>query len=543
MDLYKPESEYDLLFAGGGFSAAVTLAYVLDEIGALWKAGCGPGKAPGAAPVRIAVCDARGRFPKGLSYSEDEDSSAFMIIPASDMMPPDPGGGNAFTDWLVQEQSSWADRLSQSRNSLVKAWLPALTRAVEKRDFESAFFPRSVVGWFLEDLAAKAVAAAEADGYAQVDVRPLEIDRVQRNPGGGPLSISTANSGVFTAGQLVVAIGSGAFGALCPSEPDGKALMTAPLDNGVSALRRELQDRLQDHDGEMGPEILVIGSNASSLDVISVLLDLHAEQGKPARITAVSPSGYFPPEYRSMAISRPDPDPCRALSDLVASDRAPTAQAIHDCAVRDRQNLLQVGAHIGEAKTLIYDHVLKLIKRLDAEEKRTFVEIYGNGLSRQFFMTSPIYAQLYRDAIAAGQLRIISGTVKRIQASDAGAGVEYDLAGKAVRDSFDLVVDCSGFECPLSQSSIPLVQSLFADLGAQQNRSGRGFKTAQDSFEIAPDVFVLGPLFAGNVDSTGICRWHLETTRGIAEIARICAKDLVGRMEISAKTGAPAYPV
>ncbi|WP_424943197.1 FAD/NAD(P)-binding protein [Aliiroseovarius crassostreae] len=520
----QPTGAYELLFAGGGFSASMTLIHVLQELAGRRTAADGP-ELP---PIRIAVFDDRGRFPKGLSYSEDETSSAFLITPASEMMPPVAEGGNVLTRWLAQNRPLWENRLQHSQNAIVQAWLPRLIDAVERRDFERAFLPRSVIGWFLEDQVGLAMQDAEAKGYARVDILPKGVRRVGRRSGEKGLFVTVEDGATYKTDQLVVAVGSGTFGALPAGIPVGRALMTKPLENGVSALRRDLEERLQDYDGALGPKVLIIGSNASSLDVVSVLLDLHRQQGKTARITSMSPSGQFPPEYRDSQDARDDP--CAALAERGASPKSPTARDIYDCALQDLCQMQERGVHIGEAKTLIYRHVLALIGRLSPEEKCDFVEVYGNDLSRRFYMTSPIYAELYRNALDDGQVKTMSGCVVDIQPSEGGAGVTYEAAGKTELETFDLVVDCSGFEHPLEQSSNPLIQSLFADLGARQNRSGRGFKTASGSFLIAPDVSVLGPLYAGNVDRTGVCRWHLETTRGISEIAKLCAQDLVPRL-------------
>jgi uncharacterized NAD(P)/FAD-binding protein YdhS len=108
--------------------------------------------------------------------------------------------------------------------------------------------------------------------------------------------------------------------------------------------------------------------------------------------------------------------------------------------------------------------------------------------------------------------------------------VGYTSEGQSKWVDFDLVVDCSGFEFPLSKSTAPLVQSLIKDLDARENHSQRGFIATPGSFEIAPNVMVVGPLYGGNVDATGVCRWHLETTRGIAEIADIAAREIVARL-------------
>lgn len=525
---HQSTDTFELMFVGGGFSASMTLIHVLGELAELRKASDGPDQ----PPIRIAVFDDRGRFPKGLSYSEDESSSAFLITPASEMMPPLPEGGNALTMWLEQNRTLWADRLHGSQNAIVQAWLPRLTDAVAKRDFGRVFLPRAVIGWFLEDQVGSAIKAAKAKGYARVDILPLGVERLHRVPGEDGVLVTVEGGATYKTDQLVVAVGSGAFGALTPKGPDGRALMTKPLENGVSALRRDLQDRIQTHSVPLGPKVLVIGSNASSLDVVAVLLDLHRQQGKTARITSVSPSGQFPPEYRDVQSVRADP--CKALSERVALPQPPTAQEIYDCALQDLQQMQESGIHVGDAKTLIYRHVLALIGRLSSDEKQEFVEAYGNDLSRRFYMTSPIYAELYRDAMEGGQLKVMSARVIRIAPSKDCAEVTYEAEGKTASETFDLVVDCSGFEYPLEQSSNPLIRSLFTDLGVTQNRSGRGFKTAAGSFEIAPDVSVLGPLYAGNVDPTGVCRWHLETTRGISEIARLCARNLVQRLERTA---------
>lgn len=523
MTSYLPSRHRDLTFAGGGYSAAITLTYLLRRLGDEQNtAGCD-------TPFRITVCDALGRFPKGLAYSEGEHSGAFVITPASEMMPPRPGGGNDLTQWLTENRAMWTDRLAMSRNARVREWLPALIEAADRADFDQVFLPRSVIGWFIEDLVTSAIAEANAAGSAQVEIETRSVTRVQA-ANDDRLLVTTDPGEPFTTGKLVVAIGSGRFRALLPREPREDRLITSPLQNGVEALRRHLEQRCAPYAGQQGPKVLVIGSSASALDVISVLLDLRCGQGTAARITSISPSGHFPPAHRTIALEATGPADCPALENLGADDAAVSARALYDASMKDRGHLLAGGKHLGEAKSHVYRHVLKLIGRMSAEEKRTFVEVYGKDLSEQFLLTSPIYARLYTAAIAEGALAVIAGKVRDLDCDSDGLHVGYDQDGGPQRDRFDLVIDCSGFEYPLECSSEPLVQSLISDLGARPNRSGHGFVTLPDSFEIAPNAFVLGPLYAGNVDATGVCRWRVENTRGISETARMCVEDLLADM-------------
>ena len=76
-------------------------------------------------------------------------------------------------------------------------------------------------------------------------------------------------------------------------------------------------------------------------------------------------------------------------------------------------------------------------------------------LSRQFYMTSPIYSGLYSSAIKAGKLSLLAGKVRAVSAATQCAEVEYTRGDEVVKDQFDLVIDCSGFEFPLAESSMP----------------------------------------------------------------------------------------
>lgn len=524
------EQSHDLTFVGGGFSAAITLTYLLRNLRANWNSGVYADTLTKKHCLEIAVFDNLARFPKGCAYSEDADSSAFFIIPASEIMPPLPQGGNDFTAWLAQSPRTWENRLSVSQSSHVQAWLPKTIDAVNAGEFASIFVPRSVFGWFIEDLVYKEIAVAEKKGYATVEILPQEVQRVVRQAETDRLLLSTIVGATYSAARLVVAVGSGQFKCLSPTVEASASMMSEPLKKGVSHLRRKVQAFIQDHFAETPPKVLVIGSNASALDVIGVFLDVMQKHGQETHITCLSSSGHFPPAHKKSTKIGADPGSCMALAQLLTKSQNMKAQEIYSAAMQDRSRLLQGGVHLGVAKDKVYTYVLPLIEELDDNEKQEFVEVYGNRLSREFHMTSPEYHKIYTDALASGELDLVSGTVKDIRVSGSQIDVNYSAPEGSRTGRFDLVFDCSGFEFPLSKSSSPLVQSLFRDLGAMENRSGRGFAARTGSFDIAPRVSVLGPLYAGNVDPTGICRWHLETTRGICETAGILAKRLAEDM-------------
>ena len=214
MTIDQSLKNYDLTFAGGGFSTAISLTYLLRDISAKLREDRQLRDASDRPPFSIAVFDEAGRFPKGIAYSEDKDSGAFVITPASEMMPPYSGGGNELTDWLSNNPAAWIEPLSDSRSSIVKEWLPSLIEAVERRDFNRVFVPRAVIGWFIDDLVTTAM--ADTEGYVRVDVLSHAIDRVQRLSGRDGFLITTEEGDTIGAKQCVVAVGSGQFGALSP---------------------------------------------------------------------------------------------------------------------------------------------------------------------------------------------------------------------------------------------------------------------------------------------------------------------------------------
>ena len=534
MSSHDQRQPYDVVFVGGGFSAGMTLLYLLQSLTIHSNES--------SRTVNIAVFDNADRFPKGIAYNEDEDSGAFLITPASEMMPPRPGGGNALTEWLTDNLHTWSARLQTSKNSLVQAWRPRLVEAVSRGEFEKVFLPRSVIGWFAEHLVSEAIHKAGQSGCASVDVRKENILRVERKPAQAGFHLTTRAGCPVSADHVVVAVGSGNFGSIVASDHDFGRYITAPLQNGICGLRSRLQPYFRKATTEEGPKTLIIGSNASSLDVVSVLIEQHAATGAKPRLLSASPTGKFPPDFRTFCDECRPVEPCASLAGLLEGKEPVTASELFCCAEADRQVLLGEGRHIGEVKALIYSQLLPAINLLDPDEKRAFVEIYGNRLSRQFYMTSPIYATTYQRAIAAGYLSLVAGKVTSLSAQEDCVRVEFLKCGSSSSDVFDLVVDCTGFEFPLSESTSPLIQSLFRDLGAKENRSQRGFLTSQDTFEVASNVSVVGPLYSGNVDRTGVCRWHLETTRGIAETAEMCGSDIAEKLLVAGGSKCGAGP-
>jgi uncharacterized NAD(P)/FAD-binding protein YdhS len=391
---------YDVVFAGGGFSSAMVLTYMLRCLCARSMVR----NLSDCRPVQIAVFDDKGRFPRGLAYSEEDCSAAFLITPASEAMPPISGGGNELTIWLTHNLAEWSNRLWEAKDPVVTSQLPNLISHIEDRRFERVFLPRSVMGWFVAEIASEAIRTAEMAGYADIEIREGEVNRVKRERRNGSILLDTTAGENFSAEQLIVGIGSGNFRSLAGPQSDSSRYIASPLDGGVSALKSRIKPYFNNSKSAASQRILIIGSNASALDALVVLLQLGREYRVNVEVVSISPSGQFPSEFKFIETNGLDGVLCPSLSALIAGLETPTAAMLYDCAVADRALFIKQGQHIGEAKTHIYKKVLKVIDRLEPAEKREFAEVYGNDLSRKFYMTSPIYSKFYREAIERGDL-------------------------------------------------------------------------------------------------------------------------------------------
>jgi len=516
--------EHDLLFVGAGASTAYTLVSLLD---ALVEVEVEP-----RPPVRVVVVDRAPDAFSGLPYGDRAARSCLLITALREFLPDEERG--RFCRWLSENKHWVFDEFRASAGPSSAAWWERHRDAVERDEFDPLFLPRYVFGDYLEDLARRAIARAEAAGRARVAVVQDEVEAVRPSCGGG-FTVHGAG-GVLRARRVVLAVGSPPARSRWGDHQEraDAVLLDDPFADLPGGLRR-VAARLAEAaarrtSSARGPHVVVLGGNASAMDVVYQIDDSTGGGTGAAVVTVLTPRGELP-ERIEEHVDAPGYRP-EALAELSGAGTVLAAD-LYDAAVRDIQRGRAAGLSAAHTLRPVSQAVFGLLPRLSAEETAEFAGRWGVRLGRHQRRAGPEYWEVVDRLAAEGRLRVEAGSFTGLAVDpDGTTHVEFvGAAGPARLDApADVVVNCTGPSGDVRVGAPPLLDQLLREGVCEASRHGAGIAVGA-GLQAAEGLHVMGPLLAGNLVE-GRPVWHMEHCGRISSygtgLGRRLADDLRG---------------
>ena len=496
--------DFDVVFIGGGISTAMTLLGLITDVG----------EAPRAEGFRLkmAVIDDHGELGGGLAYGARGGSSSLIITSLEDFCP-EPIRSQ-FVAWLDKNQGEAFGAFSESGGDLSDEWAATNEAALQAGRYDELYLPRSVFGMFVKDLLLNAVSATEwlslehvAGEAVSVRTGSTSTIRVIENSSGQTRSISGRS--------VVLAIGTPPQRLLFP---ESRAVDCRFIDQVYEpSISSQLQRLRQGLRGTSNTELMLIGSNATALDVLFNVLDDNELDAMIDRVTVLSPQGRFPHKISERSVDFS----ARSLEALIASEEPIQAVDIGQAVRADQARAEHAGLNIAEILPAINARAMEALGRCDVEQTQIFAETIGVEIGRVQRRAGGLYSDLFLRLQQSGRLRHVRGKFEFVEEAGAGKlrvfgrnehGLPVELHG-----SVSAIINCAGFETLGTKTSSALVRSLISNGIVTVNGSQRGFRVADD-FSASPGIYVNGPCLAGNVVQ-GRPIWHMEHCGRILSVA------------------------
>jgi uncharacterized NAD(P)/FAD-binding protein YdhS len=300
-------------------------------------------------------------------------------------------------------------------------------------------------------------------------------------------------------------------------------LVDDPFDGMVGALDR-IRARLDRTPPGQTPQVVLIGANASTMDLLYQINDLGTPRVDEAHFVVLSPRGELPErvgEPRAGSTFVP-----QRLCELV--DRAEVdAVSVYEAACSDIAAGRTAGLTVTDTLQPISDGVRRLLPRLSAEQAAEFAGRWGAQIGRYQRRAGGEYCEVVDHLAAQGRIEMVAGSFVGVRGADGGrAQVRYEHAGlvRSLDEAADVVVNCAGPAADLREAGGFLPARLFADGVCRPTPYGAGI-AVDGSFAAAPGLYVMGPLLAGNVvDGSPI--WHMEHCGRISSYGSRLGSDL-----------------
>jgi uncharacterized NAD(P)/FAD-binding protein YdhS len=520
---------YDLAIIGAGISSAYTLIHYISlleqqsaiETGALQQ----------SQPVKIVVTEKSGEFWTGIPYGSRSGRNSLLISPLQEFIPQQLER-EYFINWLTENRDWVFDPQEYNKGELSRKWLQANEAAMSQGRWDDLFIPRHTFGLYLKQRLAKLLETASNSGLIEFDLLTADALDIQSSQDiyRVDLALAGKDNSHFRAKKVVLAIGSPPNVAFEQTQSNDAQQEICYIDNMYEPSLDFNIDRicksLQQVDPQSQRQVLIVGSNAGTLDTLYSINNSNAATSLIDKFIVLSPNASFPHRI-SREVVQITYTPQHLLA-LVQTESF-TAKQILEAVQQDVADATAQNINISDIYTDISKVVIQGLNQLSFGEQKQFVSRYAVEIGKLQRRAGGEYLDVVDDLIAQNKLEFLKGKfVKYFPLPTGGSGCEYKDSEDRPQQIFDtpirIIINCAGFQ-DVTRSSSVLIQNLIRRKICIPNDSNRGF-VIDKNFEASKNCYLMGPLVAGNIDGN-FKVWHAESCQRIISLSQHLAEVLL----------------
>jgi uncharacterized NAD(P)/FAD-binding protein YdhS len=530
----QSEKCYDLVAIGAGISTAYTLIHYISRLEQ--QAETSANASSQNLPIEILVTEKSGEFWTGIPYGSRSGRNALLIAPLKEFIPQQLERQH-FIEWLSTNRGWVFDPQEYNQGELSRKWLQENELAMSEGTWDDLFIPRHVFGVYLKERLTNLLESATAKGLIKINLLTAEVLDVQCVQDTYRVDVAVANEDTedltyFWAKKVVLAIGSPPNVAFESDRVEDREREICYIDNMYEPSLDFNIDRicksLQKFERPADRRVLIVGSNAGTLDTLYSLNNSKLATSLIEKFTILSPNAAFPHRISREVISV-NYTP-KHLVALLESESF-TAKQILQAVKQDVEWATAKDINISDIYCDISKVVMQGLDRLSFGEQKQFVSRYAVEIGKLQRRAGGEYLDVIDDLISQQKLEFLKGKfVKYLPLTAGSAQCEYldseDGQQKVYDTSIGVIINCAGFQDVTKSSSI-LIQNLIRREIFIPNDSNRGF-VIDKNFEStsSKNCYLMGPLVAGNIDGS-FRVWHAESCQRIISLSQHLASVLL----------------
>ena len=411
-------------------------------------------------PLRVVIVNYRRPLGRGTAYGTTR--SEHLLNVAARNMSALPDLPSHFLDWL-RSRSEYGN-----------------TPDAELREL---FAPRRVYGDYLRGLLANYL--NPIDARCQVEIESIEDEAVGVTID-GDATVLLRSGGKVHADRVVLATGNqppGTFPSSSPLRHDPR-YRSDPWSEWLSRLPPP------------GGRVVLLGTGLTMVDIVLTLQSI----GWDGEILAVSRNGSLPKShFRGIAYDNFLPADAESLG----------LAGLRQLVKKHCDRLRQMSQNPAIAIDKLRPHTQRLWRSLSTDDKREFIRHDASEWNATRHRIAVAIHSRITDALDSARLQIIAGTIERLVPGEQQIEVVLrDREGNQVRQSGDLIINCTGPHTRLSEAALPLFDNLLAKGLVQIDELDMGILVDNDFAAInaegdSPGVlYAIGPLLKGSLWET-----------------------------------------
>lgn len=506
---------FDLCFIGSGLSSTFTLIHLLEHRIAVQT----------PTLLEIAIIEKYEEFHTGIPYGKRSGDSVLLITSLKNFLPQPEY--TKFIHWLNENHHTLLKRMKASGGELTKKWLEKHRERISKGQWGGLFIPRRFFGIYLQDRLNQLIDQQTSKGVLKVHYYCTQVTQVSKD---NALFTIHAKELKIQSKKVILGIGSLPTHNIYTDRnihSDDQLLVinqiyNPSLDENLERISNFISNL---NPSSQGCNILVIGANASALELLYKLNDIENQQENNTNYYFLSTHGLLPDcEVDSIKQANYQPKHLHKLQSHNLLSAAQIAQAA--TLDLDAAEKIQLGA--ASTVNIISNAVGRLLPRLNQQELKTFACLYGNEIGRRQRCAGQHYLDVIDDLKSKGRFEHIKGRFKDFIKKKKGYYLRYQDSHSDTMVTapmqFHVVINCIGStKFGGAHNQVPtLLKNLIKQGLASPNASQIGLEVNAE-LECSKNLHVVGPLLAGNIiDSKAV--WHVEHCGRIIWLSGILAK-------------------
>ncbi|XMO86132.1 GNAT family N-acetyltransferase [Algibacter sp. AS12] len=506
----------DLTFIGSGISTSFSILNFLKLIN---------NDETNGKKITINIIEKYHEFNLGLPYGERSGFSTLLITSLRNfLIEPELG---LFIAWLNSNKNWLLQELKNEGGALTEAWLTKNHEDIKHNRWEDLFIPRRFFGCYMDQLIkAKTDKLRDTNKIElnKINAKVIDVERIN-----GIYNIKLENNENLKSKKVVLSVGSLPTNYLWQNkriiEQDNLLFLNNPYKPKLKVSLNKIQNFISSNTNKT-LNILIVGANASALEVIYKINDFKSEEFKNTNFTFLSTQGRIPDT--TIDIEGQEKFKPIHLEALKNCNKL-TAQTIAEAAFKDLDLADEI--NLGPASTV--DIISKsfgvLLKSLNEKELEIFACEYGNAIGKRQRCAGQHYTDVIDNLEQQNRFEHLAGRFKDLAKDNNG---DYLLTyldtktGKSLttKKAFHIIINCVGGK-NLKHDDLPILyKNLLQKKYCVPNQSNIGFHV-NGALECSKNLHVMGPMLAGNVIENRAV-WHVEHCGRIIWLSKVLSKIL-----------------
>ncbi len=508
-------TQYHIIFVGGGISSAHSLLSIFHKIK----------DNPPIHKLNILMIEKSPNFYTGIAYGPRSSQKALLITNLGEFLHPEEK--ESFKKWFYSK----IELFKKTQKIINYDWLQRNLSLIESGELENVFLPRSIYGEYLtfqieKDL--KDPIIKKNIRFSKIQTKVIDIDKKGKN-----YILKTINADgnleKFKGEKLILAMGHFPKNTFSlEKNPIPISYFNDPYFPGMDQNLLLLKNILENISNKPS-QILIIGTNASALELLYLISNEEEIINKIQKIHLISPSGDLPSHTYNSPLSERRFEALERLTSI----KNIRAEGLMEAIQEDLQEAKNQNLILNEFFNSLNEKVILILNKLSILEKKKFHEVYGMEFTKLIRRSGIEYGNAVDFLNKINKIEIKKGKFNKIRELTKSQVEGFPWIEISYSDStnktFSLhnlaaIFDCSGYP-DFSESNDPFVKNLMLKQICTINPSKRGIKV-NHRLEGSKNVFIIGPPLGG-LFTPQHQFWHVENSKRIYGLSKFLADQVM----------------